>query len=183
LVTKLSWNTPTMAELFYKQGYVAQAVAVYRRVVKQRPDDTEYQHRLQELELALQQGKGEHMGFREHMERIVTKTPDALACTIMGFDGIAIDTVEKPQHGLDVDVTTLVIEFSAATQQLRQHAAENQAVGGMRELQVNTENLIAVMRPLTDEFFLAVILKPQGLVGKARYLMRVAAPQLIKELS
>ena len=40
-----------------------------------------------------------------------------------------------------------------------------------------------MLRPLTDEYFVAVSLKPGGNTGKGRYLLRIVGPQLIAELT
>ncbi len=34
------------------------------------------------------------MSFRDHIQRVVDQVPGAIACTIMGFDGIAIDSYD-----------------------------------------------------------------------------------------
>lgn len=120
------------------------------------------------------------MGFREHVQHIVEATPGAVACTIMGFDGIAIDTFQI--EGEDVDIPTLLVEYSTAAQQLRRNAAQSFA-GPFVELMVQGELMSTIVRPLTDEYFLAVVLKPTALVGKARYLMRMAVAPISKELS
>ena len=57
------------------------------------------------------------MGFREHIQKIVDSVPGVLGCTLMGFDGIAIDSIEK--EGIGFDIPTLLIELSAAATQLR----------------------------------------------------------------
>ena len=39
-----------------------------------------------------------------------------------------------------------------------------------------------VMRPITDEYFIALALSEGGNFGKARYLLRIAAPVLQEQL-
>ena len=121
------------------------------------------------------------MSFREHIQRIVDEVPGALAGTIMGFDGIPIDTYER-QPG-EVDIATLLTEYSSATQQVRRAAEELPQAGAISELAIAAENLTALLRPLTAEYFLGVVLRQGGLTGKARFLMRVAAPRLLEELA
>ena len=120
------------------------------------------------------------MSFREHIQTIVDGVPGAIACTVMGFDGIAIDSYECGRP--PVDIPTLLTEYSAAVQQLKRGAAQQPEAGRVDELVVNSSNLIAVLRLLTDEYFLAVVLNHAGYTGKARYLMRVRAPLIVKEL-
>lgn len=168
-----------MAELFYKQGNTARAVGIYRKVVRERPHDYAVARRLRELE-HLTRRPGETMTFREHMQRIVEAVPGATACALMGFDGIAIDSYEVGGGGLDIP--TLLAEYSGAAQLLR-HNSGQPAAGGLTELTITTPHLTAVLRPLNEDYFLAVVLGTGGLSGKARYLMRQAAPDLLRELS
>jgi hypothetical protein len=180
-VADVSFDTPTMAELFLKQGHLRRAVGIYRKVVRERPDDSTVQQRLAELEAALaQEQPGVSMSFREHMKRVVEGTPGALACVTMGFDGIAIDSYEL---GGEVDIPTLTIEYAAAAPHLRRAAAEGGAGGALMELAVTGSKLSMIIRPITDEYFMAVVLAPGALHGKARYLLRITGPVVAKELS
>ena len=120
------------------------------------------------------------MSFREHIQMIAEGVPGAVTCTVMGVDGIAIDSFER--GGAKVDVPTLLAEYSSAVQQLRRGAAQQPETGRIEELVVNSSNLTAVMRLLTEEYFLAVVLNDSSYLGKARYLMRVRAPFILKEL-
>jgi predicted regulator of Ras-like GTPase activity (Roadblock/LC7/MglB family) len=179
-VADLSWDTATMAELYFKQGHPQQAIETYRRVIEREPGNTRAVERLRELQQGLSAQREQPMTFREHIQRIVQSTPGAVACTIMGFDGIAIDTYETGAG--EVDIPNLLVEFAAAAQQLRRNAAQSPA-GGFVEMVVTNQRLSAILRPLSEEYFLAVVLAPQALVGKARFLMRVAAAPIAKELS
>jgi len=40
-----------------------------------------------------------------------------------------------------------------------------------------------LIRVLTSDYFVAVALAPTGNIGKGRYMLRVAAPKLIEELT
>ncbi len=42
--------TPTMAEIYFKQGEIEEAINIYREIVKAFPDDKQYRTRLNELE-------------------------------------------------------------------------------------------------------------------------------------
>lgn len=121
------------------------------------------------------------MTFREHMQRIVNGVPGATACALMGFDGIAIDSFEIGVG--DLDIPTLLTEYSSATQSLRHSGQQQPLAGAVREVIIRTENITAILRPLNADYFLAVVLGPQGFDGKARFLMRMAAPELLRDLT
>jgi len=42
--------------------------------------------------------------------------------------------------------------------------------------------MVTLIRTLGDNYFLALALRPEGNLGKGRYLMRTAAPTLLAEL-
>ena len=119
--------------------------------------------------------------FREILARVLHETPGAVGVTLMGFDGIAIDTAEAEDPGI-VSPSSAAIELGAIASQLK-GVAVGLGAGEVREVTVHTHELITVLRPVTDEYFLALSLRPDGNTGKARYLMRIAGPQLAAELA
>ena len=170
-----------MAELFLRQGHPERAVAIYRKLSREHPENVETARRLKEIEADVAARQGDSMSFRDHLQRIVDNVPGAIAGTVMGFDGIAIDTYQVGDG--ELDVSTLLIEFSAAAQNVRKTASTMPSVGQITEVAIGAEKLCALMRPITGEVFLGVVLGPNAMTGKARYLMRVAGPQLAKDLA
>jgi len=121
------------------------------------------------------------MAFRELIERLVQEVPGAVNCTLLGFDGIAIDSVDgKSTLGLSAGDAT--IEFAHLVGQIRR-AAEGLAAGNVDEVCIRSEKLVTLLRPLTSEYLVALTMLPGGLVAKGRYLLRTTAPKLLQELS
>jgi predicted regulator of Ras-like GTPase activity (Roadblock/LC7/MglB family) len=118
------------------------------------------------------------MGFREHLQDICEGVEGAVACSVMGFDGISIDTHEASVG--DLDVSSLLVEYTTLLNQVRSAAGVLQS-GGVKELVVATDRLTTLARPLNDEYYLLLALTPEGNWGKARYLMRVTAPKVQAE--
>jgi len=119
------------------------------------------------------------MGFREHLQSTCKSCEGALACSLMGVDGIEVDTYA--QGGTDLDVKSLLVEYSGLFRSARE-AAEAHSAGGIVELSVATEKVLALARLVSPDYYLVVALSPGGNLGKARYLLRVAAPRLRSEL-
>ncbi len=119
------------------------------------------------------------MGFREHLQDVCRSCDGAVACTLMGVDGIEVDT--HVQDGAGIDVKSLLVEYSSLFRTARE-AAEAHEAGAIAELSISTERLVTVARLVTPEYFMAVALTPEGNFGKARYLLRVTAPKLRSEL-
>ena len=76
---------------------------------------------------------------------------------------------------------TATIEMSAVAKDLKR-VADGLGAGLVQEVSVQTGEITTVLRPLTDEYFLALSLAPGALAGKGRYLMRVVAPKLVAAL-
>jgi predicted regulator of Ras-like GTPase activity (Roadblock/LC7/MglB family) len=119
------------------------------------------------------------MSFREHLEDVCRSVDGAVACSLMGVDGIEVDT--HVQDGGEVDVKSLLVEYSGVLRSARE-AAEAHEAGGVAEIAISTDKLMAVARIVSPEYFMVVALTPDGNVGKARYLLRVTAPKLRAEL-
>ncbi len=120
------------------------------------------------------------MSFSEQLQSVVSQVDGALACTIMGFDGIAVET-HQVANASDLDLGTTWIEFASILTQLKSAAAQLKA-GTINEVSINTDKMTAVMRPLSAEYFLVLALRPDGNYGKGRYALRIAAPKVRAEL-
>ena len=120
------------------------------------------------------------MSFREHLEEVCRSVDGAVACSLMGVDGIEVDTHLADGGGVD-DVKSLLVEYSGVLRSARE-AAEAHEAGGVAELAIATDKLVAVVRTVSPEYFMVVALTPDGNIGKARYLLRVTAPKLMAEL-
>jgi predicted regulator of Ras-like GTPase activity (Roadblock/LC7/MglB family) len=119
------------------------------------------------------------MGFREHLQEVCAGVDGAVACSLMGVDGIEVDTLLVGEP--DVDVKSLLVEYSNLFRNARDAAGVHEA-GGIAELSVHTERLLTVARLVSPEYFMAVALRPEGNLGKARYLLRITAPKVKSEL-
>jgi predicted regulator of Ras-like GTPase activity (Roadblock/LC7/MglB family) len=116
------------------------------------------------------------MGFRDDLQGICTRVEGAFAASVMGFDGIAVETVEqRPAPGVEVE--TLLIEYSSILSQVRQ-AAESLQMGRASEVSIRTERMVAIARLLSADYFAVVALGPDGNVGRARYELRTAGSRI-----
>jgi len=162
-----------MAELYLQQGHLQKALEIYQDLVVRYPQDARFSERLLEIERI---ARGETMGFTEHLQKVVQGVPGTIAASLMGFDGIPIDTVTLDDS---VDVAATLTEYTSAIN-LNQISSQG---GSLQELSVAAANNTVILRFINEEYYLAVVLKPGAMLGKARFLMRVATPALAKELS
>ena len=117
--------------------------------------------------------------FLEKLENAVGEITGCEAAILMGFDGIPVDSFEASKGA---DIKTVGMEFSVVLKEVRK-AAELLEAGDAEELTVRTEKMSTVLRIVNDEYFLAMLLSPGGNVGKAKYVLRILAPDLGRELS
>ena len=124
------------------------------------------------------------MSFLSHLESIVAQVDGSIACSVMGFDGIAVETLQVPsaaEHATSIELSTAWVEYANILTQLK-NAAEVLKTGSIAEVSVNSEHLITLMRMVSPEYFLVLGLKPTGNYGKARYVLRITAPKVKSEL-
>lgn len=126
------------------------------------------------------------MAFRDTLVKICSGVPGALGASVMGYDGIAVDSHELdpsqvPGASEDVPVSSAVVEYANIFSQFKNAAQQLQA-GDPGELTIRTEKLVAVGRAVSEDYFVVVVLTPDANAGKARYLLRLGAGQLRAEL-
>jgi predicted regulator of Ras-like GTPase activity (Roadblock/LC7/MglB family) len=119
------------------------------------------------------------MGFREHLQVVCKGVDGALACTLMGMDGIEVDT--HVESTASIDVPSLLVEMTGLLRTARDAAQAHEA-GGVSEFSVGTDRVVTVGRIVSPDYFMVVALTPEANQGKARYLLRVAAPRVLAEL-
>ena len=120
------------------------------------------------------------MSFREQLEGICSRVEGAYAASLMGFDGIAIETVQ-PNNPQNLELQTLLIEYSGILSNIK-NAAEQLQMGAASEVSIRTEKLVAVARMLTPDYFVLLALAPDGNLGRARYELRVTGPKVALDL-
>jgi len=121
------------------------------------------------------------MAFLPLLEEVVRSVDGALACSVMGFDGIAVENFQL-DAAADLDVQSTLIEYAAVLQQVRK-AAELLKTGAVTEVSINSDQVLTVvMRLVTEEYFLVLALKASGNYGKGRYALRIATPRIRAEL-
>lgn len=121
------------------------------------------------------------MSFLTHLEAVVKDVPGALACSVMGYDGISVETHQLDGAMEDLELAATWVEYANVLTQLK-NAAEMLKTGAVSEVSINSERVITLMRMVTPEYFLVLALKPEGNYGKARYVLRLAAPKVKGEL-
>ena len=119
------------------------------------------------------------MIFNELVEKAVQNTPGALAALLMGLDGISLANYMKPDANVEMEV--IGVEYATLLGEIRK-ACDILESGDVREFTVMTDKFVVIVRSVSSDYFLALALGPDGNIGKGRFVLRVQAPKVQKEL-
>ena len=120
------------------------------------------------------------MAFLPLLEEVVRSVDGALACSVMGFDGISVESFQVDAAN-DLDVQSTLVEYAAVLGQVK-NAAQLLKTGAVNEVSINSDQVLTIMRLVTEEYFVVLALSARGNYGKGRYVLRVTAPKLKAEL-
>lgn len=118
--------------------------------------------------------------FGDILGNAVSTVQGANAAVLMGLDGILVDLFNGKEG--EVDIESMGMEFSVLLREVR-NASELLNAGAANELTIRTDRLLAVLRVINDEYFVAMALSPEGNIGKARYVLRTMAPKIVSEIT
>ena len=117
------------------------------------------------------------MSFTEVLKEAVERVNGAVSAMIIGADGISVEEYTREKL---VDLTDLSAEASTMIRDIGL-AAENLNLGEAREFSIISDTCGIIMRRITPEYYLALVIKPDGNYGKGRYILKTAIPKLEAE--
>jgi predicted regulator of Ras-like GTPase activity (Roadblock/LC7/MglB family) len=115
--------------------------------------------------------------FRDFLSSIVDKVEGTLGAAIMGIDGIS---VEKCLPDSSLNIESLAAEYTAALR-TSSSTTHDLGLGPLEEFIVSTDQRIAAIRMITPEYFLFILLRHDGNLGRARFELKKARFALAKE--
>ncbi len=117
------------------------------------------------------------MAFSDILKEVVTGTEGALGALIVGLDGIP---VEEYSVDREMDLQSMTVEYSSLLKEIEKGSQAAQ-LGTTKEVTVIAEKAMIMLRRLNQEYFFVLIIKPEGNFGKARFLLRMSVPKLLKD--
>jgi predicted regulator of Ras-like GTPase activity (Roadblock/LC7/MglB family) len=118
--------------------------------------------------------------FDETLRSIIAKTDGAVGALIMGIDGISVARADAPDASVDID--GIAAEYTTLLRKSMRNT-EDVALGSLRELVVAADRFAFLIKPITPEYFLVLVLKAYGGLGRARFELRKAQLGLEEEFS
>lgn len=119
------------------------------------------------------------MAFKAILQTIVRESCGCLGVVIMGYDGIAIE--ECLQEGGGFDVQMLTVEYASVLKEIKRTVGVLKT-GVLEEVSIISEQCTVIVRGISDDFFVALVMGADGNFGKGRYLLKREASRLREAL-
>ena len=115
--------------------------------------------------------------FRDVLAGLLQRIDGSIAASLIGLDGIAVETVNASSVPLDV----LGAEFGGFVKSIR-HADTELDTGEVLQFALVTERYITFLSEVTNEYYILLVLRPDGNYGRARFELSKAKHLLRDEL-
>ena len=116
--------------------------------------------------------------FKDVLLGIRDRVDGTLAVSIIGLDGIAVETVREGAVPLDV----MGAEFGGFIKSIRLSNTELNT-GDVLQFSLVTEKYIAFLSAVTVDYFVLLVMRPDGNYGRARFELDKAKHLLRDELA
>jgi predicted regulator of Ras-like GTPase activity (Roadblock/LC7/MglB family) len=117
--------------------------------------------------------------FLDQLSQISNRIDGALALSLVARDGMPVESVSSdPSLDLEVLAAELVNQVRSITENHRELA-----VGEVHHLAVTTDRLTLMVSSVAADYYLLLVLGPDGNYGRARFELRRARLLLEAELS
>ena len=115
--------------------------------------------------------------FRDVLANLQQRVEGAMAASLIGLDGIAVETINDQNVPLDI----LGAEFGSFIKAIR-HANTELNTGEVLQFSLITEKYITFLSEVTPEYYILLVLRPDGNYGRARHELSKAKYLLRDEL-
>jgi len=115
--------------------------------------------------------------FRDVLAALQQRVEGAMAASLIGLDGIAVETIND--HNVPLDV--LGAEFGGFIKAIR-HANTELNTGEVLQFSLVTEKYITFLSEVTPDYYILLVLRPDGNYGRARFELSKAKYLLRDEL-
>lgn len=117
------------------------------------------------------------MSFAKILKDSVENVEGAFSAMILGIDGMPVETHTTEKI---INLENLSAESSQMMKGINS-AAASLGLGEAREFSIISDLCGIIMRRINQEYYLAILIKPGGNVGKGRFVLRSIVPQIEKD--
>ncbi len=118
------------------------------------------------------------MDFKGLLTGLLERVDGAIAGFFCGMDGIGVENVVYAQS---IDAAPTEVELTTVLKAVNDVAA-NLKTGSVSRIILETEKMNIVLEQFSDDYFLCVLMKPDGNVGRGRIELKKLSKKLRKEL-
>jgi predicted regulator of Ras-like GTPase activity (Roadblock/LC7/MglB family) len=117
--------------------------------------------------------------FLDQLSRISNRIDGAVALSLVARDGIPVESFSSDP---DLDLDVLAAELVAQVRSISDNHRELD-VGDVQQLSVMTDRLTLMVSSVAADYYLLLVLGPEGNYGRARFELRRARLLLEADLS
>jgi predicted regulator of Ras-like GTPase activity (Roadblock/LC7/MglB family) len=117
--------------------------------------------------------------FLEELSRINNRIDGAVALSLVAKDGIRVESVSSDP---DLDLEVLAAELVAQARSISENHRDLN-LGEVQHLAVSTDRMTLMVSSVAADYYLLLVLGPEGSHGQARFELRRARLVLERELS
>ncbi len=119
--------------------------------------------------------------FKEVLHNAISNVEGSVGAMIMGMDGIAVEKVWQAETSEAANFEIAIAEFTSLLRSAKRTNGDL-GLGNLKEMTVSAKNAIFVLHTVGEDYFLAMVLNPEGNFGRGRYELRRAELLLQEEL-
>ncbi len=115
------------------------------------------------------------MSFRDVLNQIRNRVDGTLAVSLIGLDGISVESISD--SGVELEV--MGAEFGGLIKGLPKKELDT---GEVLQFSLVTERFVVIVSAITPEYYMLLVMKPDGNYGRARFELARAKELLREEL-
>lgn len=116
--------------------------------------------------------------FQDTLRRIAERVEGTQAVSLVGLDGIPIDSYGSPR---ELSIESVAAELGAFVRSI-EGSRTSMSSAPIQQLAIMTERATAILSRVTEEYYLLLLLAKDGNFGRGRFELQKAALALEKEL-
>ena len=117
--------------------------------------------------------------FLDRLSQISNRIGGTLALSLVAKDGMRVESVSSDP---DLDLEVLAAELISQVRSITENHRELD-VGEVQQLSVTTDRLTLMVSSVAADYYLLLVLGPEGNYGRARFELRRARLLLERDLS
>lgn len=117
--------------------------------------------------------------FEEILSGAFKRMDRAVLCALIDEEGIPV--ASYPAGSENTEASELILQVLNELKETISLLRENN-FGETREISINTDRYILLIKPLKGSYFLASVLNTDAITGKARYILRIIEDDIKAEL-